>query len=137
MGAKMLSYDERLRITDAYERLHNAKTVAAVFGISVREVYSLAQKRKAGDLAPKTHTRGRKSKLSPEQRQAIGQLVEDRPDITLADIKKALDLPISISRLCRILRSEGFRLKKKVMHASEQKRPRCTEEAQGVESVHP
>lgn len=68
MGAKMLSYDERLRITDAYERLHDAKTVAAVFGMSVREVYSLAQKRKAGDLAPKTHTRGRKSKLSPEQR---------------------------------------------------------------------
>lgn len=128
MGAKMLNYDERVRITDAYERNHDAALVADVFGVSEREVYRLEQRKKDGDLALRVHDRGRKSKLSAEDHERIRDLLTSRPDITIKEIKSTLNLDISISRLSRIIRNSGYRLKKKVMHASEQKRPRRAEE---------
>lgn len=132
MCAKMLSYDERVRITDAFERGHNAEEVADVFGISSREVYLLEEKKKAGDLKPKTHLRGRKPKLTEEQLAAVRRMLDEKPDITLKDLIKALRLPISESRLCRIIQKAGYRLKRKVIHASEQKRPRRPEETAAV-----
>ncbi len=128
MGARMLNYDERVRITDAFERGNDVALIAKMYGISTREVYRLEERKKAGDLALHVHDRGRKPKLSAEQKDQIRDLLLQQPDITLKDIIKALNLPVSEATLCRVVRKEGFRLKKKVIHASEQKRPRCAEE---------
>lgn len=130
MRGKMLTYDERLRIVDAYKRLHNAPEIAKVFGVAESTVYRLAaQERDTGDLKLHTNQRGRKRKLTSAQLDQVKEKIEERPDIALVDIIKELALPISESRLSRIVRQMGFRVKKKVMRASEQKRPRCRKEA--------
>lgn len=118
MRAKMLSCDERVRIMDAYERTHNAPLVAEIFGVSEGEVYRLERKKKNGDLALKTGQRGRKPKLNEEQLQQIRELPGRKPDITLKETISVLNLPICISCLSRILEKMGYRLKKKVVHAS-------------------
>ena len=135
MGAKMLSYDERVRITDAYERTRNAPLVAEVFGVSEGEVYRLERKKKNGDLALKTGQRGRKPKLNEEQMQQIRELLDSKPDITLKETVSVLHLPICISCLSRILQKMGYRLKKKVVHASEQKRPRRSGKTEEMGSI--
>lgn len=83
MRAKILNYDERVRITDAFERIGDAKQAAEVFGISIWEVCRLNQKKKAGGLAIRTHARGRKSKRTDVQRASIRKLLDERPDITV------------------------------------------------------
>ena len=116
-AGKPVPYDTRERIVNAYGRFKNADTVADMFGVSTRTVYRLArQKQETGDVELHLHRRGRKPKLSDEQYEQIRTTLQEKPDVTLM-------------RLSRIIRQLGFRLKKKVIHASEQKRPRRTGEA--------
>lgn len=130
MGAKMVPYDTRLRIVDAYERRGNAREIADMFGVSKREVYRLvALKKKTGDVESQVHQRGRKPKMSPEQMEQIRATLEETPDITLLDLSDKLELPVSESRLCRIVRDMRYHYKKKVMHAAEQARPRRGQKA--------
>ena len=129
-AGKPVPYDTRERIVNAYGRFKNADTVADMFGVSTRTVYRVArQKQETGDVELHLHRRGRKPKLSDEQYEQIRTTLQEKPDMTLMDLIQELELPISESRLSRIIRQLGFRLKKKVIHASEQKRPRRTGEA--------
>lgn len=133
MKGRMLNYDERLRVVDAQKRMNDSAKVAEVFGISRSSVYRLvAIEKKTGDLHLHTSTRGRKPKLSDEQLNQIKKRIEEKPDVTLADLIKEQELPISESRLSRIVREMGLRRKRKVMCASEQKRPRRPGETRRV-----
>lgn len=119
MVAKVIPYDTRKRIVAAHERGKSAKEIADIFGVSRREVYRLAQQqRETGDVAIHTHDRGCKPKVTPEQVKQIGDTILEKPDITLADLIHKLELPIGVSRLRRIVRQQGFRFKKKVIHAA-------------------
>ncbi len=130
MAAKMIPYDTRVRIVNAYTRRGNAREVADMFGVSTREVYRLAARERAeGDLHAHTESRGRKPKLTQAQLDEVKAAIQEKPDITIADLIHDLNLPISESRLSRIVRRLGFRYKKKVIHASEQERPRRKGEA--------
>ena len=125
MASKMIPYDTRVRIVDAYRRRGNAREVADMFGIFMRQVYRLAANERAGkDLHPHTELRGRKPKLTQEHLAQIEARIKEKPDVTMLDLIHELSLPISESRLSRIVRKLGFRYKKKVIHASEQERPR-------------
>ena len=47
---KMIPYDARVRIVNAYTRRGNAREVADVFGVSTREVYRLAARERAAAI---------------------------------------------------------------------------------------
>lgn len=105
---------------------------------SEREVYKLAaQMRETGSVEPRTGNCGRKSKLSEEDLKRVDKAIQAQPDITFGELIMNLELDISESRLGRIVREKlGYSLKKKVIHASEQERPRCTGKASGMERTH-
>ena len=122
----MLHNESRALAVDAYEKTHDAKRVSEDFGICERTVYKLiAQKRKTGTVELRLHTRGRKKKLSEDDLAAIRKLIEAQNDITINEIRDALNLTASYSTVERAVRAMGFRLKKKTLHASERDRHRC------------
>ena len=108
------------------------------YGVSEREVYKLAaQMRETGSVEPRTGNCGRKPKLSEEDLERVDKAIQAQPDITFGELIRNLELDISESRLGRIVREKlGYSLKKKVIHASEQERPRCTGKASGMERTH-
>ena len=120
-----------------YERTHDAKMIAQAYGVREREVYKLAaQMRETGSVEPRTGNCGRKSKLSEEDLKRVDKAIQAQPDITFGELIMNLELDISESRLGRIVREKlGYSLKK-VIHASEQERPRCTGKASGMERTH-
>lgn len=124
----MMSNETRRRLVEGYQRTHNAKEVAECYGVTVREVYKLAaQMRDTGSVDLRTSQRGRKPKLTSEDIQKVDQAIKNQPDITMRELIEQLHLNISESRLGRIVREKlGYSYKKKMIHASEQERPRCT-----------
>ena len=134
----MLSIEIRKRLVSGYERTHDAKMIAQAYGVSEREVYKLAaQMREIGSVELRTGNCGRKPKLTEEDLKRVDKAIQAQPDITFGELIMNLELDISESRLGRIVREKlGYSLKKKVIHASEQERPRCTGKADGMERTH-
>ena len=134
----MFSNEIRRRLVAGYERLHDAKVIAQAYGVSEREVYKLAaQMRETGSVEARTGNCGRKAKLTEEDLERVDKAIQAQPDITFGELIRDLELDISESRLVRIVREKlGYSLKKKVIHASEQERPRCAGKARGMESTH-
>ena len=96
------------------------------YGVSVPTVYRLAeQKTKTGSVDLRVSERGRKHVLGREAKEKIAQMIDGQPDITLAEIVEKLELPVSIETVRRAIQAMGYRRKKKMVHASEQERPRC------------
>ena len=134
----MLSNETRSRLVAGYERSHDAKMIAQAYGVSEREVYKLAaQMRETGSVEVRTGNCGRKPKLSEEDLNCVDKAIQAQPDITLGELIRNLELDISESRLGRIVREKlGYSLKKKVIHASEQERPRRAGKARKMERTH-
>lgn len=133
----MLSTEIRERIVAGYERVGNAQIIADSFQVSLREVYRLLElKRKTGSVATQTYKCGRKPSLTEEDLVNIRKAIQEQPDITLNGLIEKLNLPCSESVMSRTVRKMGFRLKKKVIHASEQERPRCGCQTRSVERVY-
>ncbi len=133
----MLSNETRRRLVAGYERTHDAKLIAQAYGVSEREVYKLAaQMRETGSVEVRTGNCGRKPKLTEEDLERVDKAIQAQPDITFGELIASLNLDISESRLGRIVREKlGYSLKKKVIHASEQERPRCAGKACGMERI--
>lgn len=132
----MLHNETRNLLVEAYEKTHDAKGLAVAYGVSVPTVYRLAeQKAKTGSVDLRVSERGRKRVLGQEALEKIAKTIEEQPDITLAEIVEKLDLPVGIETVRRAIRAMGYRRKKKVIHASEQERPRCTGQERTMEWV--
>ncbi len=131
----MLSNEVRRRLVEGYERTRDAKSIAAAYGVTEREVYRLAaQKRESGSTDARTYLCGRKPKLTAEDLDRVDQAIQEQPDITFGELIERLQLDISESRLGRIVREQlGYSKKKKVIHASEQERPRCAGKTRRME----
>ncbi len=123
----MLHNESRELLVKMYLRTHDAAETARTFGISQRQVYRIVEQyRETGSVAVRTSQRGRKPKLSQEELRKTNETLQKQPDITLGELIEQLHLNISASRLGRIVREKlGYSFKKKVIHASEQERPRC------------
>ncbi len=132
----MLHNEARNLLVAAYEKTHDAKGIALAYGVSVPTVYRLAeQKAKTGSVDLRVSERGRKRVLGDEELERIAQTVEKQPDITLAEIVERLDLPVGIETVRRAIKRMGYRRKKKMIHASEQERPRCAGQERTMEWV--
>ena len=133
---KMLHNEAGNLLVKAYERTHDAKGEALAYGVSVPTVYRLAeQKAKTGSVDLRVKERGRKRVLRQEDLEDIAKTIDARPDITLAEIVEKLGLPVGIETVRRAIRAMGYRRKKKMIHASEQERPRCAVQERTMEWV--
>jgi len=102
----------------------------------VPTVYRLAeQKAKTGSVELRVSQRGRKRILGSRELSAIAQAIERQPDITLAELIERLDLKVGIETVRRALQAMGYRRKKKMIHASEQERPRWAGQEERMEWV--
>ena len=109
-----LSIDLRKRIIDAKLRGDTEDKIAfdkSVSKSTVTKLWSLY--RETGCYAPRPNPCGRKPVLSPGQLAQIRQAISERPDITLAELKEALSLPVGIAALSEAIRLKlGLRYKK-------------------------
>lgn len=130
----MLHNEARKLLLEAWDKTHNAGEVAKYFSVNKSTVYRLVEHRDhTGSFKTRTNLRGRKPVLSEEQRQAIIQLVQEEPDITINEIIDRLNLNVCDETVRRFLVKEGYTYKKKSLHAKEQERPRCSREKKVLE----
>ena len=132
----MLHNEARNLLVEAYEKTHDAKGIALAYGVSLPTVYRLAeQKAKTGSVDLRVSKRGRKRVLGQDALEKIAKTIDARPDITLAEIVEKLELPVGIETVRRAIQAMGYRRKKKMIHASEQERPRCAGQERTMEWV--
>jgi len=117
------SRDLRIRILKALEKDSRSLRVAAQFGVSASFVRKLRlQVRKEGNFDAK-HGGGRQRLLGAAQERAVRQLVKERPDATLNDmrrtLKKRVGVSVSETTMWRTLERLGLTRKRKTVAASE------------------
>ena len=110
-----LSLDLRERIVAAYDGEEGTKAeVAQRFKVSLGMVKKLlAQRSRTGDLRARYRYCGRKAKLQPEQGARLKALVQQEPDLTLAEIKARLELSCTIGAIHWVLARLGLTYKKR------------------------
>jgi len=114
-GDCMMHIEVRKKIVEARRRGILIKDISATFGYSESAINRLLRKeRETGDITPETHLRGRKPALDERGLESMRQLILDRSDITLEEIKEAMNLSISIPAICKIVKNKlGFQYKKR------------------------
>ena len=107
--------DLRERILAAYDRGEGTRAqVAERFCVSLGMVKKLIQQRRhTGDIAPRYHRCGRKPRILASHRAAMEDLLVKKPDMTLAEIRAALDLDCSLSAIHYVLSDMGLTYKKR------------------------
>ena len=122
----MLHNESRNLLVQAFEKNHNAKQTAQDFSVSLWTVYRLRQQmQQTGSVDLRVNQRGRKAKLTQQDIDAINNLVQNQPDITIREIKEKLYLDVCEETVRKAVIKLGYRVKKKSIHASEQERSRC------------
>ena len=144
MNGNVTQRSERELLVKAYEKHPVAKDIAEAFSISVSGVYRLVrQKARTGSVALRVNQRGRKKLLSEDDIRNIKAQIKAHNDITIEEIREALNLKASYSTVERAVNGLGYTVKKKSLHASERDRARCTgkrtawkEQLAGVDQSH-
>ncbi|MBC7783290.1 MAG: transposase [Burkholderiales bacterium] len=100
-------------IISAYQAGHGTKQIAAIFGRCESGVRRVRQNhRERGTADPLLHLRGRRGKFTDDIKARLRQYESDHPDATLAEIKRDLNLEVSISTVDRWVRKLGLSFKK-------------------------
>ena len=120
------SDDLRVRIIDAIERGEESwRQIARRFDVSLSCVIRLVQRyRETGAVRPKPHGGGQRPALDSEHLDKLRELVRDRPDATLKELRKALGVSCSTMAIVRALKKLELSRKKKVLHAAERDTPK-------------
>ena len=106
-GFFMIKVETRREIIAAYKRGVLVTDICKVFDVKPRRVYALIQQeREKGEFIPKTHLRGRKPKIKPEQIEQIRQLIISKPGVTVREMKETLNLPLSLSAIYVIVKKK-------------------------------
>ena len=110
----MLSNEARNLLVKTYKEMPDANKVAEIFSVSASSVYRLVrQMRDTGSVELQTSSRGRKSALSAQDIENIRLAIDEKPDITIHEIRVNLNLPVSDETVRAKVVEMGFRLKKK------------------------
>ena len=110
-----LSIDLRERILGAYDRKEGTRQqIADRFCVSLGMVKKLLQQRRnTGDIAPRHYLSGRKPALDADDLNRLKELVEDRPDLTLDEMRIGLGFDCSLPTIHLALTKMGFTYKKR------------------------
>jgi transposase len=114
---KAYSLDLRQKILQAYDHGRGSqRALAALFGVSRGFVEQLMQRRRtSGEIAPRPHAGGRQPRCAPPTLTLVRQLVQARPDATLAELCTQLQqhgVRVSVATMCRVLQRLGLPRKK-------------------------
>lgn len=102
-----ISNDLRKRIIEAKARGDTNKKIAMEKEVSESAVERLlALYRATGSYEPRKYKCGRKSRLTPEQLEAVRSRILSQPDISLLELIEELKLPVCESALCRTVNNK-------------------------------
>lgn len=106
------SYDLRIRLLSAVQKGNSVPKVAEQFDVSQRTIFGwLRRKMETGDVVQQKGQRGPKPKLE-QYRQQIEAFIAKRPEVTLEDLQRELQLPCCLKSIWNALHRWGIRLKK-------------------------
>ena len=110
-----LSKDLRERIVAACEEGDGTKKeIAERFSVSVVTVRKLLKQwQETGDLKPRFYRCSGKRKILEEHRKQLRQLLEDKPDRTLAELKDGIGLDCTLQAIHYALKDMGYTFKKR------------------------
>lgn len=88
--------------------------IARRYRVSVGMVKKLLQQRRAlGDIAPQHHRSGRKPKILAEHRTQLESLLQRQPDLTLEELRTAVQLDCTLPAIHYVLVELGLTYKKR------------------------
>jgi transposase len=118
------SMEFRMAVAKAYDECLSSLNVAEMFGCSESWVRRLIQRqRECGSLEPLVPKHPDRRSLDDQDMETLRLLIEDKPDMTLAELAAALGYKASVTTIWRATRKLNLTYKKKTQHASEQERP--------------
>jgi transposase len=111
---KTLSVDLRQRILNSYdEGLGNRQEIADRYRVSLGMVKKLlVQRKRTGDIAARHRFSGRKPLFNRDHRRQLRGLIDQRPDITLEEMREALALRCTLPAIYYVLREMKLTYKK-------------------------
>ena len=111
----MIHIEVRKKIIEARANGVTIKAIAEAYSCNPSSITRLQkQYKESGELAAKTHLRGRKPTLDTHGLETLRRLILNRPDITPEEIKAEMALTISLPAICKTINKKlGFRYKKR------------------------
>jgi transposase len=112
---RTLSLDLRERILTSYDREECSREEIAVrYQVSLGMVKKLLQQRRhTGDISPRHRYSGRKPKILGSHRQQMRKLLDKKPDLTLKELRSAMQLSCSLPAVHYVLEAMGLTYKKR------------------------
>ena len=112
---RTLSLDLRERILASYDNADGTRDqVATRYRVSLGMVKKLLQqRRRTGDIAPRHHRSGRKPLIVAAHRRQMRTLLSKKPDLTLKELRVALELECSLPAIHYALVDLGLTYKKR------------------------
>lgn len=102
---RTLSLDLRERILGTYDEGHATREeVARRYRVSLGMVKKLIQQRRhGGDIGPRHHRCGRKPVILEKHQRRMRALLREKPDLTLAELRAAVELNCSLPAIHYVL----------------------------------
>ena len=112
---KALSLDLRERILATYDKENATREqVAKRFQVSLGMVKKLIQQRRhTGEIGSRRYLCGRKPRILQNHRNQMRDLVNQKPDITLAELREAVGLDCTLPAIHYVLEAMGLSYKKR------------------------
>jgi transposase len=107
--------DLRERILASYDNADGTRDqIATRYRVSLGMVKKLLQqRRRTGDIAPRHHRSGRKPLIIAAHRRQMRTLLSKKPDLTLKELRAALELECSLPAIHYALVALGLTYKKR------------------------
>jgi transposase len=114
-GMRTLSLDLRERILGSYDNKEGTRAeIAHRFRVSLGMVKKLlAQRRRTGDIAARHHCAGRKPMILAAHQSQLRALLARKPDLTLKELRLAMQLHCSLQAIHVVLAKMGLTYKKR------------------------
>lgn len=112
---KTLSVDLRERILSSYDNHEGTRQeIADRYRVSLGMVKKLLQqRRRTGDIGPRHQYSGRKPVIVEGHRRQLRVLLKRRPDMTLRELREALELDCTLPAIHYVLADMGLTYKKR------------------------
>jgi transposase len=107
--------DLRERILTSYDHKEGTREeIAMRYRVSLGMVKKLLQQRRqTGDIAPRHHLSGRKPMIVQAHHRKIRVLLSQKPDMTLKELRQAVELKCSLPAIHYALEKMGLTYKKR------------------------
>jgi transposase len=112
---RTLSLDLRERILASYDKEEGTRAeIAHRFRVSLGMVKKLLQQRKrTGDIGPRHHRSGRKPTILSAHHRRMRELLGQKPDLTLRELRSAVALDCTLPAIHYALGRMGLTYKKR------------------------